>query len=364
MDQTCFLFMEDHKIKYVKPEKLNTVDKLTKYVLIPNDEDENFFICKPSKYFSISKANIRYWIYCYVRNDCEYPYDFDHLNEMNDNNIWNTPKEISIEINNPFDLFNAIHSMCKICGANQLFFVDNIDTEYDNSICIIIDKINIDCEYLDGSTSSFEWYNKKNISAESLSVKMKKTICKEFKVPDEFLHKEKCFIIENEEWKIKDIDSLSKDHLIGFISDAFSNISFINYHDYSILSKPSLLIDITASTKDAIYDTCYNPNKLYTDMKFLQDYDLASLLTIFGVCANTFFPNDTLSFFLNIHYLFRHFESLVKLIEGNSEIIPVIIISIQFMKMRNIQPHIVFHKELLPSLEDFEDLIEYYSEVK
>lgn len=370
MDQSCFLFMEDHSIKRVKPEKLYTVDEMVKYVLVPNNEDNNFFICEPSKYCHIKRAVIRYSIYCYVRYDNDYRYELDEAGKLCNNekslSITHPVDNIIIEVFTPFDLFNAIHSICKLWGANRLFFTDNIDFESNDSLCFIIDRFEIEAEYTNGFSDTFKWKNSKHCSAESLCIKIRKAISKEFKIPyDVFMLKELCFVIENEQWYIKDIDKVKKDQLIGFVSDAFYNVSFIEYTDYKIFTAHQLMIFITASSKDIIRQVATDYERILTDFCYLQDYDMADVIPVFEIGTNTYFKNDTLSFFLNIHYILRHMEALIALIRGEDypATEPIAFITLNFMVTKcriESEPRIVFHKDMLPSLDNFKEFITNY----
>lgn len=367
MDQYCFLFMEDHSIKRVKPEKINIVNEEVKYLLVPNNEDKNFFICEPSKYCHIKRAIIRYSIYCYVRYDNDYRYELDEAGKLCNNeesfSITHPEDNITFEVFSSFDLYNAIHSICKMWGANRLFFTDNLDFETNDSLCFIIDQFEIETEYLNGIVDTFKWNNEKHCSAESLCDKIRKVICKEFKIPYiDFMLKEKYFVIENEKWKIKDIEDIKPNQLIGFISDAFTNVSFIEYDDYKIFTKHQLMLFITASSKDIIKEVAFDAERIFNDFAYLQDYDMADVIPVFEIGTNTYFKNDTLTFFLNIHYILRHMDALVALIRGKDypATEPLTFITINFMVSKcrlDSEPRIIFHKEMLPSLDNFKEYI-------
>lgn len=206
---------------FLRSEKRNIA-----YILLPNPDDDNFFIVENNDFLNIQGGYVSYEMFLYS-------YSEEGFIDSGDEEMIMDQKICEFQINNAYDLYCAVFNIIKLNYAFEILYNLFITDAEVNGLGI--DNLKIDITMQNGEIFEYRWKMPTRGSIFSRMSKLSKEISKIFHIPTaDFAYRNTVIRIKDNKWKEISYSKVKENDLIGFVGNVTGLTQFITATEFNL----------------------------------------------------------------------------------------------------------------------------------
>ena len=308
-DNECLILNIDGKIDIIQLKDIFDHNmKNVQYVLLPNPDDDNYYIIENCKFLEMESGTLSYDMYLYTYNE-------DGVMGTDNAELYLDERKHQTKLNNFYELYCALYDIIKMGYVIELLYDTYSMGEEIEAFCI--DNLHIDIKIGD-EEFVYDYEMSKKGSIFSRIKKIIKDICTTFNIPRyDFVYEEKVFRIRKNKWDLISQSKIKEEDLVGFIGDLLMTVKFFNYNIFnaSIIENP-IEVEIYGADIEPLLEDYPLLKTMKTDKNYTSMIDVGTISepAFTASLILSLNRNQKIEFLSNVRYLCKYVEAFSSMV--------------------------------------------------